>query len=176
MIINQKYLKQFGPLPINYDLTEVMNYVNVAETIWVIPIIGQSLYDEIEEQVENNELSEENQALLTSGYLWQYLSFATAYESLPMIWAHLSEVGITLGKSDNSDSTSLKDITFVQQHLKAQTEALRNAVRNWLCERTDQFPLFDPSVCPGCSCSCGKPKAEANGNIYTTPRCRKEIE
>ena len=113
MIINRTYLKKYSPLPENYDLSEVLNYIPVAEAIWVKPILGDDLFDEIEEQVANNEVSDTNATLLTTGGLWQYLSYCTVLEALPFVWSHISQVGITVGKSDNSDSITLKDITYV---------------------------------------------------------------
>ena len=157
MIINQTYLKKFSPIPLNYNLTEVMNYVGVAEKIWVKPLIGYDLFDEIEEQVESNTVSEENATLLTEGGLWQYLSFATVYEALPMIWSHISEVGITKGKSDNSDSLDLKDMTYVTQHIRNQVEVLKEQLKKWLCEHNESFPYLD---CCACGCSCCKQSAE----------------
>ena len=154
MIINEKYLKQYSPIPVNYNMAEVMNYVNVAEKIWVVPIIGDDLWDEINEQVKNNNLSEENSTLLTEGGLWQYLSFATVYEALPMIWSHISEVGVTKGKSDNSDSLDLKDMTWVTQHLRNQVEVLKDQLKKWICEHADYYPNLDVCSC-GCSgCGC----------------------
>ena len=79
MIINEKYLKQYSPIPVNYNMAEVKNYIPVAEKIWVIPLIGSDLFEEIDEQVKNNTVSEENATLLTEGGLWQYLAFATVY-------------------------------------------------------------------------------------------------
>ena len=154
MIINEKYLKNFSPIPVNYNMAEVMNYVNVAEKIWVVPIIGYDLWDEINEQVKNNNLSEENSTLLTEGGLWQYLSFATVYEAIPMIWSHISEVGVTKGKSDNSDSLDLKDMTWVTQHLRNQVEVLKDQLKKWICEHADYYPNLDVCSC-GCSgCGC----------------------
>ena len=134
MIINEKYMKQFSPIPLNYNMAEVKNYIPVAEKIWVIPLIGSDLFDEIDEQVKNNTVSEENATLLTEGGLWQYLAFATVYEALPMIWSHISEVGVTKGKSDNSDSLDLKDMTWVTQHLRNQVEVLKDQLKKWICE------------------------------------------
>ena len=172
MIINEKYLKQFSPIPLNFNLAEVKNYIPVAEKIWVIPLIGGDLFDEIDYQVQNNNLSNETQALLTEGGLWQYLSFAVCYEALPILWSHISEVGITKGKSDNSDSLTLKDITYVQQHLRQQVEFLKDSVKKYICEHSDYFPLADYCAC-GCSC-CGE-KAKLNKpnpmlELYSTRR------
>lgn len=149
MIINEKYLKQYSPIPLNYNMAEVKNYIPVAEKIWVKPLIGYDLFDEIEQQVKDNEVSEENATLLTEGGLWQYLAFATVFESLPMIWSHISEVGITKGKSDNSDSLDLKDMTYVTQHLRNQVEVLKDQLKKWICEHAAYYPKADL-----CSCNC----------------------
>lgn len=173
MIINQTYLKKYSPIPLNYNLTEVMNYVGVAEKIWIIPLIGYDLFDEIDEQVKNNTVSEENATLLTEGGLWQYLAFATVYEALPVIWAHISEVGITKGKSDNSDSLDLKDMTYMTQHIRNQVEVLKDQLKKWICEHNESFPLADVCAC-GCS-SCCDHNAKLNRPnpeflVYGTPR------
>lgn len=155
MIINEKYFKQYSPIPVNYNMTEVKNYIPVAEKIWVKPLIGYSLFDEIEQQVKNNQVSEANATLLTEGGLWQYLAFATVYEALPMIWSHISEVGVTKGKSDNSDSLDLKDMTYVSQHLRNQVEVLKDQLKRWICEHYTYYPLADVCAC-NCDCCCNK--------------------
>lgn len=33
MIINEKYFKQYSPIPLNYNMAEVKNYIPVAEKI-----------------------------------------------------------------------------------------------------------------------------------------------
>ena len=173
MIINEKYLKQYSPIPLNYNLAEVKNYIGVAEKIWVKPIIGCDLFDEIQEQVDENNISEENATLLTEGGLWQYLAFATVLEALPIIWGHISEVGITKGKSDNSDSLSLKDMTFIQQHIRGQVEVLKDQLKTWLCEHGESFPSLDCCAC-GCSC-CNDNRGKLNSpnpmnQLYSTRR------
>lgn len=166
MIINEKYFKQYSPIPLNYNMAEVKNYIPVAEKIWVKPLIGYDLFDEIEYQVKNNEVSESNATLLTEGGLWQYLAFATVYEALPMIWSHISEVGVTKGKSDNSDSLDLKDMTYVSQHLRNQVEVLKDQLKKWICEHYEAFPLADVCAC-NCDCCCNSnPKLNAPNPQY----------
>lgn len=174
MLINKKYLAQYSPLPVNYDVANLLPYVNVAEKIWIVKTIGQELYDELDEQVKDNTLSEENATLLTEGGLWQYLAFATLHEGLPFIWARITEAGIQVGKSDNSDSVSLKDLTLFQQHIRNQVEVLKDQVIDWLCNHAESFPLFDTCQCKGCGCGCGVDaklnKPNPQRLVYTTPR------
>lgn len=174
MIISKKYLAQYSPLPKNYDVTNLMPYVDIATKLWVIPLIGYDLYDEINKQVENNELSEENATLLTQGGLWQYLAFATLHEGLPFIWARITEAGIQLGRSDNSDSISNKDLTTVSQHLRNQVEVLKEQLIKWLCTHAESFPLFDTCQCDACGCGCGTSASLKRPNplkqVYGLPR------
>lgn len=151
MIINEKYFKEYSPIPLNYNMKELKNYISVATEIWVRPLIGGQFLDELEKQIENNQVSEVNAALLTEGFLWQYLSYATCLEGLSFIWAHFSEVGITFGKSDSSESISLKDLTYVESHLRRQVEFLKESVKSYICEHFQYFPLADVCAC-GCSC------------------------
>lgn len=166
MIINEKYLKEYSPIPLNYDLTELRNYIGVAEKIWVVPVLGQDLYDEIQSQVDENKLSDENSTLLTEGGLWQYLAFATCLEGLAFIWANFSEVGITLGKSDNSESVTLKDITYIEQNLRRQVEVLKDSLIKWLNSHLDSFPKYIPYM----ESPIGIYEPNPNAQLLTPPR------
>jgi len=172
-IINKSLLAKYSPLPINYDFSEIMNYVPVAQEIWIRPLIGSDLFEEIEQQVEDNNLSEENQALMTEGFLLQYLSYATCLEGLPFIWTNFCEQGITLGESDNSKSITLKDLTYVENHLRRQVEVLKDSVKKYICEHSDYFTSADFCAC-GCSI-CKDEKGKLNKpnpmkEIYSTRR------
>lgn len=172
MIINQKYLKEYGIFPENYDLKEVLQYVPIAQEIWVKPLIGEDLLEEIEEQVEEDDLSPENATLLTDGQLWRYLSMAVALEALPMLWVNLSQVGLTLGKSENSDSISLKDLTLVQQHIRNQVEVLKESVKHFICQHQESFPSADlcSCGCSGCQSNAKLQKPNPNYPLYSTRR------
>ena len=166
MIINKKFFAEYSPIGKNYDYSEIMLYVPVATEIWIRPLIGSDLLDEIEKQVQENNVSETNAALLTEGKLWQYLCYATCYEGLPFLWTNISEVGITLGHSDNSDSITLKDLTYIQQHLRNQVEVLKDSVKRYICEHYLYYPLADVCAC-NCSCCCQtNPKLNAPNPQY----------
>lgn len=179
MIINKQFLAAYSPLPKNYDVTNLMPYVNVAEKIWVVKLLGEDLFDEIETQVKDNNLSEENATLLTDGGLWQYLAFATLHEGLPFIWARITEAGIQLGQSDNSVSIGIKDLTIFQQHLRNQVEVLKEQVIKYLCTHAESFPLYDTSACDECGCSCNNAASLKKPNpqklLYSTPRKNTNI-
>lgn len=143
MLINKELLKKYSLIPINYNMTEVMNYVDLAELLWVKPLLGSDFYDELVEQVKDNQLSEANSTLLVEA-LYPYLSLAVIVEYLPSSYLHISEVGITKGHSENSDSANLDDITYLTSHLRAELEERKRFTIKWLAERLESFPLWQP--------------------------------
>lgn len=175
MIINEKYFKQYSPIPLNFSMAEIKNYIPVAEKIWVRPLIGYDLFDELEYQVMRNMVSEKNATLLTEGGLWQFLAFATVYEALPILWSRITEIGIVKGKTDTAESLSLRDMTYVQTHIRNQVEVLKEQVKKWICEHYLDYPLAD--VC-ACNCNCCQQQnlddPNPNYQIYTNWRkCTK---
>ena len=178
MLINKSLLKKYSPYPLNYDLTEVMQYVDVAEKIWIIKTIGYSQYEELQDQVSNNNLTPENSTLLVEA-IYPYLGFAVAYEALPMTWASVSEVGLVKGHSDTSESLSLKDVTYVSDHLRRQVEVRKDFAIQWIKDHIEYYPLI--AQCTSCECSCcnNNPKLNApnpNVELYSTRRKNTNIK
>ena len=171
MLINKALLKKYSPYPLNYDLTEVMQYVDITEKIWIVKLIGYSQYDELLQQVADNNLTPENSTLLVEA-IYPLLGFAVAYEALPLTWASVTEIGVVKGHSDNSDSLDLKDMTYVSDHLRRQIEVRKDYAIDWINDHIEYYPLVEK--CVSCECSCHRqPKLnKPNGwyQLYSTPR------
>ena len=171
-LINSKWLKEFSPYPLNYNTKELDNYIKLAEVQYILPLIGNDFYDELLEQVENNELTQENSTALIEA-IYPLLGFAVCYEALPATWASVTEIGVVKGHSDNSESLTLKDLTLVQQHLKNQVQIRIDYAKHWLCEHQNYYPNLDICEC-GCS-NCNKGKnalknTAPNLELYSTRR------
>lgn len=159
VLINDEYLKEYSLFPKNYDLKEVRNFIPVAEQIHIIPIIGIPLYEELIKQIAENNLSPENSTLLLEIYKVEGL--AVMYESLPFVWSHISQVGITKGKSDNSDSIENKDMAYINTHIKAQLDFAKRYLEDWLDEYSDNFPLYSKE-----ECTCDIKQLKSRLDIY----------
>ena len=171
VLISDKWLKEFSPIPLNFNTKEVQNFVKIAELIWIKPILGDAFYEELLYQVEKNEVSDENSTLFTEA-LYPLLGFTVAYEALPTLWLHVSEVSITKGSSENSTPATLKDMTYYEQFLRRQIEARKDFLIQFLCSHQDSFPIFNPKgVCPCCDNCCDSDaklnSPNPNFEIYT---------
>lgn len=152
-LINDAYFKSFSPLPFNYNLEEIRPYYKVAEELWVVPIIGVALYNELIQQVNENNVTELNSTLLLK--IYAYEAIAITYEALPFVSYHMSEIGITKGKSENSDSVSINDVNFVSTHLRNQLELLKKYMKKFLDDNADLYPLYKGDG-SHCDCQCQK--------------------
>lgn len=181
ILINSKYLKEYSPITFNCDTTEVKNYIAVATDVWVRPILGEMFTELLEDEIEKNNLSEANATLCVEA-LWPYLAFAVTYEALPFLWVDISNIGITLGKTETSESITLKDLSYVQQHLRTQVEVRKDQLIRWLNDHYEEYPLYIP-ICKDDTCGCAC-KTMPDGNLnspnpifpfYSTTKCIKPI-
>lgn len=150
VLINEEYFKAYSPIPENYSIEELLPFFPVAEDLWVKDLIGAPLYNELLEQVNENNVTELNSTLLLR--LYPYLSYCIVYEALPFISYHLSSVGITKGKSENSDSVSINDVNFISSSIRKTIEEMKKMLRKFLEDHADLYPLYK-SDGNGCECT-----------------------
>lgn len=144
-LINEEYLAAYSPLPINFSFEEIRPFITIAESLWIVDILGKKLYNQLLEQVENNEVTPENSSLLLK--IYPYLAVATTYEALPFIAYHMSDKGITKGKSDNSESINGTELSNIQNHMRAELDVLKKQLINFLREHKDCYPLYADTNC-----------------------------
>lgn len=172
MIIDIPHLQEYSLLPANFDLTDVINLLEPTEFLFVKPLLGDELYDEICEQVKNDNVSDVNASLLVDGGLWRYLACAFAMEVTPFVYVHFSQVGATKGRSENSDSADLKDITYLTSHLRTNLETYKKYTYNWLLERMGSYPKWSPNESV---CGCSKPVTCCGEASFTEPEPLKIV-
>ena len=154
-LITEDYFKTYSPIPDNYNIKEIKPYFHVAEKLWIEPIIGMPLYEELLDEVEKDEVTPENATLLLN--IYPLLAFAITYESLPFVGYHLSQVGITKGKSEISEPVSINDVNYISTQLRNQCETMKKLLKKFLDENAEHYPLYYADNNEECNCDdeCG---------------------
>lgn len=154
-LITEDYFKTYSPISDNYNIKDIKPYFNVAERLWIEPIIGTPLYEELLDEVEKDEVTPENATLLLN--IYPLLAFAITYESLPFVGYHLSQVGITKGKSENSEPVSINDVNYISTQLRNQCETMKKLLKKFLDENAEHYPLYYADNNAECNCDdeCG---------------------
>ena len=149
-LITEDYFKAYSPIPDNYNIKEIKPYFHVAEKLWIEPIIGMPLYEELLDEVEKDEVTPENATLLLN--IYPLLAFAITYESLPFVGYHLSQVGITKGKSEISEPVSINDVNYISTQLRNQCETMKMLLKKFLDENAEHYPLYYADNTVECNC------------------------
>ena len=149
-LITEEYFKTYSPISDNYNIKDIKPYFHVAEKLWIEPIIGTPLYEELLDEVEKNEVTPENATLLLN--IYPLLAFAIVYESLPFVGYHLSQVGITKGKSENSEPVSINDVNYISTQLRNQCETMKMLLKKFLDEHAEHYPLYYADNTVECKC------------------------
>lgn len=144
-MIDEAYLAAYSPIPINYKWDDIRPFVLIAQEIWAKDILGIPLYEDILREIKREEISESNSSLLLK--LYPYLSLAVVYEALPFLNAHITEKGITKGKSDNSEPITNAELTNMKTHIRSQLEVLKKMFKVWLNENAECFPSYIKDEC-----------------------------
>ena len=154
-LITEEYFKTYSPISDNYNIKDIKPYFHVAEKLWIEPIIGTPLYEELLDEVEKNEVTPENATLLLN--IYPLLAFAIVYESLPFVGYHLSQVGITKGKSENSEPVSINDVNYISTQLRNQCETMKKLLKKFLDDNAEHYPLYYADNNAECNCDdeCG---------------------
>lgn len=117
-------------------------FIDVAQRIWILPVLSQRLYDSLSNDIALNGLTgitPANSALLT--YIKPALIFGSAYESVPFLRAQITPKGFVTKSSDaQSVKASDKDVAgikeswyhFAQTYVQDLKRFLRNNKATYL--------------------------------------------
>ena len=150
LIISEELLKLYTPLSKNVDVDKVYPYLHLAQPYYLEPILGDALITELKEQVESGEISEENKALILKcapviGYWATYLAMRSLTYSV-------TEKGVTLEKSENSQPISEKELGEFILSLKQICEMHKEVLIKYLCRCSLTYKLWRPLE----DCNCQK--------------------
>lgn len=164
--MNKEYLKEYSLLPINFNTDEIWNFIPLAEQLHIVPIIGQEMYNELLDQVENNEVTPENASLLLQIYPFEGLAIMEV--SMPYIAFHITEVGITLGKSENSDSVTTNDINYLTNYVRSQMVPYKERLIEFISQNSELYPNI--KIEKKCE------KQTTNGRVYGFNQINTDVD
>ena len=144
-LFNEEYLKEYSLLPTNFNTKEIWNFIPLTEQLHIVPVIGQALYEELLDQVEKNEVTPANASLLLEIYPFEGLALMEV--CMPYLAMHITEVGITKGKSENSDSADVNDINYLTNYVRSQMEPLKSKLISFLKNNKDLYSLYKDIDC-----------------------------
>lgn len=140
------------------DITEFIPYICIAQELYIEPILGNALMDELKAQAAANDLTTPNSDLIVK--LAPALSFYAVYQALPFHWAAIVNKGVTIRESENSKGVDIKDIAQLRRWMLNDADILRNQLIDFMHRHKENYPLWNPQR----GCDTGRPSA---GQVLT---------
>ena len=180
VLINDQLFKENSPVRDDVVITDFVPYISIAQKLYIEPILGQPLTNELQAQVKaasqpnapTDAITPANQALIVM--LAPALSFYAVYQGLPFHWASIVNKGVTLRESENSKAADSKDIAQLRRWVKDDAETFSRDLVAYLCRCRDKYPSWQPK--PGCGCpgdgTAGSVKTQFDTGIYISKQFR----
>lgn len=161
-IINEKLFKLHSPITANVDIEEFLPYIYIVQELHIEPVLGEPLMTELKYQIDNDELTAENSALIVKAA--PALSFYAVYQALPFHWASIVNKGVTIRESENSKGIDVKDIAQLRSWIKNDADLLRDQLIDFMCRNKSDYPLWRPADIGCCNAKQGEGSTDKTFN------------
>lgn len=149
-LINEELLKLYSNMTRNVGIDKIIPYINLSQPFYIIPILGQPLYDELIEEIAYNTLTDLNKALILK--IAPALALWTDYLASRSLAYTVTQKGITKEKSENSDSLDKEELGYFTESIKENAEQATKLLVEYLCRCRDEYPKWKPDN----ECVCAK--------------------
>lgn len=150
LIISEDMLKLYSPISKNVSIDKVYPFIQLAQDYYLEDILGLPLLEELQYQVANESLTEENKALLLK--VAPVLANYATYLALRSLAYSVTEKGVTLEKSENSQPISEHELGEMILSLKNISEMHKEVLIKYLCRCALTYPLWRANE----DCHCEK--------------------
>lgn len=150
LLINEELLKLYSPISKNVGVDKIFPFLHLAQPFYIAPILGDALMSELQDQIDNNNLTDDNKALILK--VAHPLSLWTNYLAMRSLAYSVTEKSITLEHSENSQPISEKELGQFILNIKDMAEMATDLLIKYLCRCSDLYPLWKPEN----DCDCSK--------------------
>ena len=162
LMISEELLKLYSPISKNVGVDRIYPFVHLAQPYYIVPILGKPLSEELQQQIEDDSLTEENKALILK--IAMPLAMWTTYLAVRGLGYNFTQKGVTKEHSENSESLNEKEMGEYILSLKNQAEMAQELLISYLCNCSDLYPLWRPQI--ECNCNKYMPTDGSNERIF----------
>lgn len=168
VIISEQLFKAYSPIKEDTIITKFVPYLLMAQRMHILPLLGKPLLTELQTQVKDDDLTDENRALIE--VLAPMLANYAVYQGIPFHWAAIVNKGVTIRNSENSAAVSVDDVGQLRRWLKDDCDNWARMAVEYLCGCASTYPLWTPAG--RCGGGCGPAPQDFDAGIYI-PRRRR---
>lgn len=143
LFISEQTLKERSIVNDNVDTKIVRFAIETAQDLYIHPVLGTDLYEELINGVQNNNLSTDETFLLNN-YIRNTLIYYTLCElPMPLTYKFYNKA-VSKKTSDNSELPTMSETVDIMNYYKNRAEWYENRLVRYLkeSERSNKFPSY----------------------------------
>lgn len=139
-------LKSYTPISNNVDVSQLENWIPVAETMHIVPVLGTALDTALKTEIEaTGTLTGDNYTLLR--HVQNASAWYCFYEASTFLRTKAMNKGITQQYSDNSQVAPWEDFKAYRQDILDKAMFYRNYLITYLTDNKALYPLWRSNDC-----------------------------
>lgn len=142
LTITENYLKTNGIINENSDMKVITPTIILVQDIYIHPLLGSDLFDEIKSQIIASTTTAANQTLLDN-YILPCMLWYTLCEATPAFKYRYMNKGVMVKSSENSSAADLQEIQFLMDKWKNHAEVYAERCTRYLVENRTTYPKYD---------------------------------
>lgn len=143
LFLTEQFIKDNSPINGNVDDKYITSIIDMCQKVYIIPILGTALFNEIAGQINTNTVSADNQTLLDD-YIQDALLYYVLAEGIA-IWVYkIENKSIVKKNSENSSTIDSEEVAMLRDMYKDKAEFFSQRVSNYLMEyaSVNKYPLY----------------------------------
>jgi len=165
-------IKQFTSIGNQVDPDVIFPFLLIGQQLYVAPVLGDPLYNDIISRFDNNQLTGDTQTLYEE-YLISAIAYSSWYAATPFLNYKTQRSGISTQSSDVLTPVTPEEINIYLTKVNNFKDFYLNRLEKFLVANATLFPLFrqnDVSESNGSSIYLGYkyrfPYTTKNDNLY----------
>jgi hypothetical protein len=141
LFIDAEYLKATTLVDDNVEDKLIAPTIEMAMDLYIHPLLGTDLYEDIQAQIVANTVSADYAALLKN-YIAPCLKFYVMFELTTWLDVKYRNKGVQTQNSDNSQSPDFFKLNQTASKWKNHAEVMGQRMGRYLCGNTVKYPKY----------------------------------
>lgn len=162
LFISEQYIKDNSPINGNVDDKYIRSTIYMCQKVYILPLLGTALYNELNTEINAGSVSADNQTLIED-YLYDTLLYYVLAEGIALFTYKIENKSVVKKTSDNSSPIDSEEVSMLRDMYKDKAEYFAERVTKYLCEYASST-RYSAYLNPGTTYDTVVP----NKNNYTT--------
>lgn len=141
LLIGKSDLQAYTALNGNVDTDKVLQFIKIAQDIWVLQYVGTDLMTKIKSDIVASTLTG-NYATLVNTYLKPMLIHFTMVEYLPFAAYSISNKGLYKHSSENAEIVSKEEVDYLVEKERRIAENYAQRFLDYMCVNQSLFAEY----------------------------------